>query len=322
MEAGMDRQPLVSVLINNYNYGRFLAEAIDSALNQTYPHVEVIVVDDGSTDDSRQIIAGYGDRILPVLKENGGQASAMNAGFAVSSGKVICLLDADDLYEPEKVSRVVGGLVASGELERDILAYHPLLLVDADGLTPAGGRPPTTPRYHGNFYRFAQHYGYVPFVASHPSGVSITRSLGLHIFPLPEAFSIHGDHFLVRAAGLIGEIRYVDDALARYRVHGANYWFGRGERMPRDVLEIEEQFLNQKLRDAERNPILCYFGSMASRDFYLCNGEIEDLFLLIFRVMKRYRDLRTLRFAVKTSLVAALWLAKSLRGGRHHPLCK
>lgn len=62
--------PLVSIIINNYNYGRFLREAIDSALNQTYPHVEVIVVDDGSTDGSQEIITSYGDRVIPVLKEN------------------------------------------------------------------------------------------------------------------------------------------------------------------------------------------------------------------------------------------------------------
>src|SRR5207248_11792671 len=86
-------RPLVSILINNYNYGRFLRDAIDSALRQTYTNTEVIVVDDGSTDDSRQIIAGYGSRIVPVLKENGVQASAFNAGFAASKGQWICFLD-------------------------------------------------------------------------------------------------------------------------------------------------------------------------------------------------------------------------------------
>ncbi len=75
-------KPLVSILINNYNYGRFLSKAIDSALNQEYQNIEVIVVDDGSTDDSRKIIESYGERIKPVLKENGGQASAFNAGFS------------------------------------------------------------------------------------------------------------------------------------------------------------------------------------------------------------------------------------------------
>jgi glycosyltransferase involved in cell wall biosynthesis len=103
----MDAKPLVSIIINNYNYERFLSQAIDSALNQTYPHTEVIVVDDGSTDNSREIINSYGHQIIKVFKDNGGQASALNAGFAASKGEIICLLDADDLFLAEKVSEVV-----------------------------------------------------------------------------------------------------------------------------------------------------------------------------------------------------------------------
>src|SRR5918997_1546606 len=100
-------RPLVSILINNFNYGRFLAEAIDSALAQTYSPVEVVVVDDGSTDNSREIIASYGDRIRSVLKPNGGQGSTFNAGWAAAKGDVICFLDADDAFTPDKVARVV-----------------------------------------------------------------------------------------------------------------------------------------------------------------------------------------------------------------------
>jgi glycosyltransferase involved in cell wall biosynthesis len=103
-------QPLVSILINNYNYGHFLADAIDSALAQTYPHVEVIVVDDGSTDHSRAVIANYGDKIISVLKANGGQASAFNAGFAAAQGEIICFLDADDICLPTKVAEVVNAI--------------------------------------------------------------------------------------------------------------------------------------------------------------------------------------------------------------------
>ncbi len=102
----MPDRPLVSILINNYNYGKFLAEAFDSALAQTYDRCETIVVDDGSTDNSPEIIASYGDRIVPIFKTNGGQASAFNAGFAASSGDIICFLDADDVFLPEKAAAI------------------------------------------------------------------------------------------------------------------------------------------------------------------------------------------------------------------------
>src|SRR5262249_29495742 len=93
-------RPLASVIINNYNYGRFLKASIDSALAQRYPCTDVIVVDDGSTDYSRRIIASYGDKIVSLLKSNQGQASAFNVGFGVSRGEVVCFLDADDSLLP------------------------------------------------------------------------------------------------------------------------------------------------------------------------------------------------------------------------------
>ncbi len=102
----MQQQPLITIIINNYNYSLFLKAAIESALGQNYPAVEVVVVDDGSTDDSREIIGQYGRRVLAVLKENGGQASAFNAGFARSQGKFIIFLDADDMLLPDTARQV------------------------------------------------------------------------------------------------------------------------------------------------------------------------------------------------------------------------
>ena len=85
--------PLVSVLINNYNYQQYLEQAIDSALAQDYVPIEIIVVDDGSTDDLRSIIGRYGSKIRAVFKSNGGQASAFNAGVNASRGDILCFLD-------------------------------------------------------------------------------------------------------------------------------------------------------------------------------------------------------------------------------------
>jgi glycosyltransferase involved in cell wall biosynthesis len=114
----MNETPKVSIIINNYNYGRFLAAAIDSALAQSYPSVEVVVVDDGSADDSRATILSYGQRIVPVLKPNGGQASALNAGLERSSGDIIIFLDADDTLHPTIAERVVALFQAAPDVVR------------------------------------------------------------------------------------------------------------------------------------------------------------------------------------------------------------
>jgi glycosyltransferase involved in cell wall biosynthesis len=104
-------------------HSSFLKEAIDSALNQTYCPSEVIVVDDGSTDNSREIIARYVNKIILMLKKKGGQASAFNVGFAASRGDIICFLDSDDAFLPEKVAEVVDAL---GERQDLGLCYHPV----------------------------------------------------------------------------------------------------------------------------------------------------------------------------------------------------
>src|SRR5690349_17748203 len=98
--------PLVSIIITNYNYSNFLAQAIDSALGQRYHAVEIIVVDDGSTDNSRHVINCYGKRILPIFKENRGQGSAINAGFYQSHGDIVIFLDADDILLPDTVQLI------------------------------------------------------------------------------------------------------------------------------------------------------------------------------------------------------------------------
>src|SRR5271156_4431963 len=106
-EMSVEKHPLVSIVINNYNYARFLPDAISSSLNQTYPAKEVIVVDDGSVDHSREIIDSYGDKIVRIYKKNGGQASAINAGFLQSHGELLLFLDSDDVLENDVLEQIV-----------------------------------------------------------------------------------------------------------------------------------------------------------------------------------------------------------------------
>lgn len=106
------QRALVSIIIPNYNYARYLGEAIDSALAQTYSPVEVIVVDDGSTDGSRSVIEGYGGSIRPVYQGNAGLPSARNAGIRQAQGDYFVFLDADDLLLPDAVAKLSAGFAA------------------------------------------------------------------------------------------------------------------------------------------------------------------------------------------------------------------
>ena len=93
----------LSVVIPTYNCGAFVGQAIDSALAQTYPAVEVVVVDDGSTDDTAERLRAYGGRIRVVTQENRGLSAARNAGIAAAGGTYVALLDSDDAFHPRKL---------------------------------------------------------------------------------------------------------------------------------------------------------------------------------------------------------------------------
>jgi glycosyltransferase involved in cell wall biosynthesis len=209
-----------SIVISNYNYGKFLRASIDSALEQTAP-AEVIVVDDGSSDESRQIIRSYGDRVIPVLKTNGGQASALNAGFATSRGSTILFLDADDTLRSTAVERATAAIS-----ERGVSKVHwPLEVIDADG-QPEGRVHPNGPLPEGEFFDALLKQG--PWMCETPptSGNAWSRRMLEEIFPIPEAeYRICSDAYLLTAAPLAGAIRCVAQPQSRYRMHDRNnYW--------------------------------------------------------------------------------------------------
>jgi glycosyltransferase involved in cell wall biosynthesis len=98
--------PLLSIVVNNFNYARFLGVALGSALGHDYPNIEAVIVNDGSTDESWKVITGFGGWVILILKKNGGQALAFNASVAASRGEVLSFLDADDFFHPEKARSI------------------------------------------------------------------------------------------------------------------------------------------------------------------------------------------------------------------------
>jgi len=219
----MNQFPLVSILINNYNYENYVSQAIESALNQTYDRVEVVVVDDGSKDNSRDVIEKYGDRIVSVFKPNGGQGSAFNAGFAASQGDLICFLDADDYCFPEKASQIAKAFQNDPELG---WVFHRLKRVDAEGqsLDSSGGMT--------EFGRFDFRSQILKGQAVRPifpatSGLCFRREILQQALPVPEPLRISADNFLRLTAIHLAPGLLLDSELAVHRIHGSNSYESR-----------------------------------------------------------------------------------------------
>ncbi|MGQ9618648.1 MAG: glycosyltransferase family 2 protein [Candidatus Aminicenantia bacterium] len=212
-------EPFVSIVINNYNYARFLKESIDSALNQTYQKNEIIVVDDGSQDESRKIIKSYGGRIIPVFKENGGQASAMNAGFRLSSGEWICFLDSDDKWLPEKISKIIEKANRNPDA---IMIYHKVQQISSEGNLI--GKPLPSRLFRGNIEKMVlRSGGWWMFPPN--SANCFRRDFLQKVMEIPEdEFRICADAYLADLAPFFGRIDSINAVLALYRLHGANYW--------------------------------------------------------------------------------------------------
>jgi glycosyltransferase involved in cell wall biosynthesis len=223
MKGEPDAGPSVGIVINNYNYGRFLPEAIESARGQDHPRVEVIVVDDGSTDDSRQVLRGYTDSVTVVLKENGGQASALNAGIERCESDVVLFLDADDTLRPQAAARVAAAFAADAELAK---VQFRMEVIDAEGQPTGVLKPPV----HLPMPRGDQRQAELAFpfdLAWLPTSANAFRVETLRtILPIPEAaFPVCGaDWYLIHLMTLLGTVESLEEVCGAYRVHGANHY--------------------------------------------------------------------------------------------------
>ncbi len=213
--------PLISIIINNYNYARFLPQAIDSALTQTYSRTEVIVVDDGSTDHTRQVIEAYEDRVMALYKKNGGQPSALNLGFSCCQGEIVIFLDADDRLRPE-VAQVVADAFRANP--GTVKVQYRMEVIDAQGMPngfykPAPGITASSGLIQQETLAFPFDLRWLP-----TSGNAFSATMLREIMPIPEdEYGQAGaDWYLVHMASLFGPVIFIDRVLACYRVHGAN----------------------------------------------------------------------------------------------------
>lgn len=203
----------VSILIDNYNYEAYIGQCIESALNQTYPDTEVIVVDDGSRDGSMNIVRRYADRLAAVIeKPNGGQASAYNRSFERCTGELILWLDADDYLYPEAIERIVAAWtpgVSKVQFRLD--------MVDAKG-HPLGRQLPRDLHDGATADTLMRQFG--AYGSPPGSGNAFSRAMLQRLLPIAEGpWRIGADSIPILLAPAHGTVASVAQPLGAYRVH-------------------------------------------------------------------------------------------------------
>lgn len=247
---------LVSIVINNYNYAEYLRAAIDSALNQTYSNCEVIVVDDGSTDDSRLILEEYGARIIKFEKKNGGQASAFNLGIEKARGEYILLLDSDDVLKPNAIKVCVESI----NLRDTVRLTFGLDIIDEKGKQT--GHLKSAPRvsFQGTLLDYIMQNN--RFLGTPTSGNFFRARELKQCLDIPEMrYKISADLYLFFRIAELGDMQCLTESLGHYRIHGNNNYTQAGSRI----------FLNKKqLHNNCRN--ICQAIQLMN-DYIACASE-------------------------------------------------
>jgi glycosyltransferase involved in cell wall biosynthesis len=270
-----EEKPLVSAVINNHNYGRFLSQAIDSVLGQTYPadRVELVVVDDGSTDDSRAVIEAFGGRVKRVYRDHGGQAAAINAGVAAASGELVCLLDSDDWWRPDKLARVVRWFAGNPSLG---LVQHWCQEVGSSGRPLPGRLPHVAPVFRWQDFLRSRTY----FTGT--TGLSFRRDVLRRVGPIPEGLTFCADEYLYTHAVFFAPVGTIQEPLAWRRVHGANLYAG----LYRSPERLADHLRVRAILDGEMEKRLREKGaSFSTSETRRRKGEAlqEELFLARYR---------------------------------------
>jgi glycosyltransferase involved in cell wall biosynthesis len=218
--------PFVSVLIDTFNHERFIEEAVESAVAQDFPAAdrEILVVDDGSTDRTPELLRKFEPRVRILSKPNGGQASAFNLGIAQCRGQIVAFLDGDDWWAPGKLSRVI-----------EAFAAHPAVGLIGHSITevlPGGVRRSELVRDDSQFridsvegarlFRLRKSFLGTSRMAYR---AEILRRIG----PVPEALVFEADEFVFTLGALFSEVLLLREPLTFYRLQGQNLYQLRPE---------------------------------------------------------------------------------------------
>jgi glycosyltransferase involved in cell wall biosynthesis len=240
----------VSVIIPTYNNGRFIKFALESLLHQNYPEelVEVIVIDDGSTDNTNEIINEYRERIIYIYQEKRGIATARNKGMSIAKGEIITFLDADDMWYKKRLEMVIGKF----NERKDVgIVYHPFEVIDSNGLT-----------MHKNFYKlFGYKEGLSGWVTNAifsgrifcgGSSFAFRRSLIERIYPIPEDMKRGIDYYITAMSSCYAPAEYIPDILGKYRLHSKNTTMLAGHNGYRELAVVNKDFADMRQKVIEK----------------------------------------------------------------------
>ena len=211
--------PLVTVLIDTYNHERFIEQAIVSVLEQDFPpsEMEILVVDDGSTDGTPEIVRKFSARLRLLRKENGGQASAFNAGIPEARAPIVAFLDGDDWWARNKLTLVTEALNADPSVG---IVGNGIIMVQLDGSTESEVLRDNF-RFQANSIAGARLFRLrKSFLGT--SRMTIRRDLLARIGPVPEILGVQADEYLFTLAAVLMNAQVLPDAVTYYRFHDAN----------------------------------------------------------------------------------------------------
>lgn len=277
--------PLVTALINTYNYGRYLPFAINSVLAQTYPNIEILVVDDGSTDHTPEVLRQYGDAIRIIRTHNGGQGHTFNIGIPASKGDLLMLLDADDTWLPTKVERMVE---EARKRPGAAMLYHRFQNIDNQGREIAQPQPFTLTNgdYREKYLKSGGSWW------SPITSVLVFRPEHIRqALPIPTYAVREGaDTLLTDFCAVTAEIASIPDCLTLRRLHGSNlYAAGRDDRLYRTKAIRESDVRRIEWRMFSLQQVLKRSGHLFEIDLNRHEWRMTNLYWLgripFFKVM-------------------------------------
>ena len=267
----------VSVIIPNYNYAQYVGAAIESVLNQTYTDIEIVVVNNGSTDNSLEVLSRYSAKICLVDQENLGQSGARRSGLRQATGDYVAFLDADDTWNSEKIEKQLSLFTSKVEL-----VYSGINLFSESSQRIVGVEIPT---FRGSCSAaFIDHPG-VSIVLSGESTCIFTRSLLNKVGGFdPELNSAAGWDFF-RRCSKFSEFDFVPEPLTNYRLHSLNM----SNSIENTIADMRRSY-KKLFADEHRN--------LPARTVR------RTIFLLEFSFFKTYLKKRNLKAAILTGLRA------------------